>query len=55
MMSLIMSLITIIAFVLLAGAQTAAVRAGSMATIALIARANLESMTASESYCSSVH
>ena len=40
MMSLIMSLITIIAFVLLAGAQTAAVRAGSMATIALIARAN---------------
>ena len=33
------SLIAIIGFVLLAGAQTAAIRAGSMATIALIARA----------------
>ena len=33
------SLITIVLFVLLAGAQTAAVRAGSMATIALVARA----------------
>ena len=38
-LSLALSLITVIVFVLLAGAQTAAVRAGSMASIALIARA----------------
>ena len=37
--SLGISLVTIILFVLLAGAQTAAVRAGGMATVALIARA----------------
>lgn len=37
--SLLVSFMAIIAFVLLAGAQVAAVRAGSMATIALIARA----------------
>ncbi|MDE0243669.1 MAG: ComEC/Rec2 family competence protein [Candidatus Kaiserbacteria bacterium] len=36
--SLIIALITIIAFVLLSGAQTAAIRAGTMAVIALIAR-----------------
>ena len=36
--SFILSLLVIAAFVILAGAQTAAVRAGSMATIALIAR-----------------
>lgn len=38
--SLIGSLIMIVAFVLLAGSQTAAVRAGAMATIASIARAS---------------
>lgn len=36
--SFALSFVTIIGFVLLAGAQTAAVRAGSMATIALIAK-----------------
>ncbi len=39
MFSFVCSLVTIILFVLLAGAQTAAVRAGSMASIALVARA----------------
>ena len=38
-LALFFSLVTVVAFVFLAGAQTAAVRAGSMATIALIARA----------------
>ena len=38
--SIVGSLVAIVAFVLLAGAQTAAIRAGSMAVIALVARAN---------------